>query len=437
MEMIYSSKEYKMAGKRITDLDKSNFEDRKADGFVAVANSDTSFKVPLSDFNAENLGAQEKLQPAGDSSTPVYINGESKATPISSPIQPGLGGTGETTLKDACWGMINSLDTGEDTPSDNDYFISQYAGGSQAKYYRRKLIKIWDWLKSKISDKRITIKVGTTERSFTLNDTQDRSLDFSVPSVPTVNNKTITIKANGKSDSFTLNQSSDKPIDLNMAAAGSESHPVYIKNGKAIGTGAIAPGYGGTGETSLTNAGNSILWSLTEGNAGTSPNDDDYFISQYDNGNNPSVNMHTFHKRKFSVLWSWISNKLKNSYNKMFGIRVAYTVSSSRTDYAFCTPVYVLPVWDTGDMYMYALVEKFSGDFVKTGPKLKELDRDGRIQPRIAVYFVVNVSTGKVNLKGLYGGADWNELPKGQFVPIVAYTNGGASATTTYFKMDH
>lgn len=203
-----------MAGKRITDLDKSNFEDRKADGFVAVANSDTSFKVPLSDFNAENLGAQEKLQPAGDSSTPVYINGESKAAAISDPIQPGLGGTGETTLKAACNGMINSLDTGDDTPGDNDYIISQYAGGSQAKYYRRKLSKLWDWLKSKISDKRITIKVNNTSNSFTLNQNKDAELAFITPSVPTVNNNTITIKANGKSGSFTLNQNTNGSIDL-------------------------------------------------------------------------------------------------------------------------------------------------------------------------------------------------------------------------------
>lgn len=394
-----------MAGKRITDLDKSSIEARKADGYIAVSNSDTSFKVPLSDFNAENLGAQEKLQPAGDSSTPVYINGESKAAAISSPIQPELGGTGETSLQSSCNAMINSLDTGGDVPTDNDFIVTQYANGSQAKYYRRKLSIFWEWIKGKLDS--------------------------------LISNKKITINANGKSDSFTLNQSSDKPIDLNMAAAGSESHPVYIKNGKAIGTGAIAPGYGGTGKTSLTDAGNSILWSLTEGGAGTTPYDDDYFISQYVNGNDPSVNMHTFHKRKFSVLWSWISNKLKNSYNKMFGIRVAYTVSSARTDYAYCTPVYVLPVFDTGDMYMNALVEKFSGNYVKSGPKLKELDPDGRAQPRIAVYFVVNVSNGKVNLKGLYGGEDWNDLPKGQFVPVVAYTNGGASATTNYFKMDH
>jgi hypothetical protein len=39
-----------MAGKRITDLDQSTIEERKEDGYIAVANSDTSYKIPLSDF---------------------------------------------------------------------------------------------------------------------------------------------------------------------------------------------------------------------------------------------------------------------------------------------------------------------------------------------------------------------------------------------------
>ena len=220
METIYSSKEYKMAGKRITDLDKSSIEERKTDGFVAVANSDTSFKVPLSDFNAENLGAQEKLQPAGDSSTPVYINGESKAAPISSPIQPVLGGTGETSLQDACNAMINSLTTGSTTPTDNDYIVTQFVGGGDTTktYHRRKLSILWEWIKSKvnslISNKKITIKVNSTSNSFTLNQNSDATLAFTTPAVPTVNNPTITISGNGKSGSFTLNQQGAKTIDL-------------------------------------------------------------------------------------------------------------------------------------------------------------------------------------------------------------------------------
>ena len=47
--------------------------------------------------------------------------------------------------------MINLLSTGTDTPKDDDYFISQYAGGGETTktYHRRKISKLWSYIKSK------------------------------------------------------------------------------------------------------------------------------------------------------------------------------------------------------------------------------------------------------------------------------------------------
>lgn len=61
------------------------------------------------------------------------------------------GGTGNATLKDSMNALVNSLGTGTDTPTDEDYFISQYVNGGDATttYHRRKLSKLWAYIKSK------------------------------------------------------------------------------------------------------------------------------------------------------------------------------------------------------------------------------------------------------------------------------------------------
>lgn len=61
------------------------------------------------------------------------------------------GGTGNATLKDSMNALVNSLGTGTDAPTDDDYFISQYVGGGDTTttYHRRKLSKLWAYIKSK------------------------------------------------------------------------------------------------------------------------------------------------------------------------------------------------------------------------------------------------------------------------------------------------
>lgn len=69
------------------------------------------------------------------------------------------GGTGKTTAVDACIELINALETGQDTPKDGDFYIAQYAGGSELpdtntnkkRYYRRPLSALWNYIQSKIS----------------------------------------------------------------------------------------------------------------------------------------------------------------------------------------------------------------------------------------------------------------------------------------------
>lgn len=62
------------------------------------------------------------------------------------------GGTGQTTEQKAMNSFINALPVGENTPNDNDYFVSQYVGGglTQVDYYRRKFFTIWSYISDKI-----------------------------------------------------------------------------------------------------------------------------------------------------------------------------------------------------------------------------------------------------------------------------------------------
>ena len=61
------------------------------------------------------------------------------------------GGTGKTTLQDACNALINALSTGSSAPVDADYYVAQYAGGgtSTTTYHRRPVSALYSYMKSK------------------------------------------------------------------------------------------------------------------------------------------------------------------------------------------------------------------------------------------------------------------------------------------------
>lgn len=78
-----------------------------------------------------------------------YITSSGTAKTISDTLPISKGGTGQTTGANAANTFINSLSIGDSAPEDNDYFISQYAGGSQQTYYRRPVSKLWEYIKGK------------------------------------------------------------------------------------------------------------------------------------------------------------------------------------------------------------------------------------------------------------------------------------------------
>lgn len=95
--------------------------------------------------------------------------------------------------------MINTLSIGSSTPTDDDYFVSQYAGGGTTTitYHRRPVKALLEYIKGKLA------KVAT---SGSYDDLSNK---------PTIGNGTVTITQGGTSKgTFTLNQTGNTTIAL-------------------------------------------------------------------------------------------------------------------------------------------------------------------------------------------------------------------------------
>ena len=94
----------------------------------------------------------------------VTVNAAGHVTGGSNPVLTiAQGGTGKTTASEALNTLINGLSIGTEQPTDNDYFISQYAGGGSTTttYHRRPISKLWDYIKSKANSTYVPLAGGS------------------------------------------------------------------------------------------------------------------------------------------------------------------------------------------------------------------------------------------------------------------------------------
>lgn len=104
--------------------------------------------------------------PTADSANPVQSGGvkaaleeksntghkHSAADVTSGVLAVERGGTGQATLEQACNSLITALrtDTSQNNvPLDDDYFVSQFRGGTYDTYFRRPMSAMWAYIKSK------------------------------------------------------------------------------------------------------------------------------------------------------------------------------------------------------------------------------------------------------------------------------------------------
>lgn len=120
--------------------------------------------------------------------------------------------------------MVNTLEVSTDTPTDEDYYVSQAAGGgtTTTTYYRRPLKVLLEYIKGKLA------KVAV---SGSYNDLSNK------PTIPTVGNGTVTIKQAGATKgSFSMNQAGNVEVNL---TDDNTTYSEFVKSGTGAKAGLV------------------------------------------------------------------------------------------------------------------------------------------------------------------------------------------------------
>lgn len=140
----------KVSGKGLSTNDYTTTEKNKLDGIAAGAEVNVQSDWNITDETSDAFIKNKPTIPIVPTSLPA--NGGTAET-ISSTLPISKGGTGQTTGADAIKALINSAETGTSTPSDDDWYLSQWAGGSETNNQtpvRRKTSALWKYIKSKL-----------------------------------------------------------------------------------------------------------------------------------------------------------------------------------------------------------------------------------------------------------------------------------------------
>ena len=122
------------------------YYDLTAPHFIGAltGNASTATKLATGRTIQTNLGL----------TTSATFDGSANVTPgITGTLGVANGGTGQTSAINASNALLNALTTGSSTPTDADYYISQYVGGgtTTTTYHRRPMSALWEYVKGKIS----------------------------------------------------------------------------------------------------------------------------------------------------------------------------------------------------------------------------------------------------------------------------------------------
>lgn len=136
----------------MADLLKTDYKD---DVLNAEVNTQRKYQMITNDDGTVSFIDVTDYSQVGDSFGSLDINSTNEAiNGLKNEVIPATrGGTGKTTLNESANVLMNALSTGSTTPVDEDYYISQSAGGGNVTttYHRRPVSALWNYIKGKLS----------------------------------------------------------------------------------------------------------------------------------------------------------------------------------------------------------------------------------------------------------------------------------------------
>lgn len=118
------------------------------------------------------------------------------------------------------------------------------------------------------------------------------------------------------SDAYIKNKPTSMPANGGIAKTISDTLPISK---------------GGTGKTTAQDAFDALVNGIALGSETPTLMDDDYWISQYANGNDQNINQKVYRRRKLSHLWNYIKTKTESLFVKRTGDDMSGTLGSIKT----------------------------------------------------------------------------------------------------------
>ena len=293
-------------GKLQDNINKEIADRQEADAAIENAKQDKLIAGDNIQINGNIISATSKEYTA---EAPVKVT-DGKISLDTVPVNKG--GTGVTTQADINKAFIGNLTVGNDNVTDGTEFVSSYASdkgfaepSAINKPYKRQFIKVWNYIKDKISSVLgLTSEKVSSYDSHLINKDNPHSVTKSQVGLGSVvNTGDSATPVSGGTTKFTTGGAY---TELNKVATAISTAETNAKN-LANATGTLPVANGGTGKTTEKDAANAFINSLDIGTS--DPEDADYYVSQYAGGGTTNT---AYYRRPVSSLWNYIKDKISS-----------------------------------------------------------------------------------------------------------------------------
>lgn len=181
--------------------------------------------LSTNDYSAADKSKLDGIAAGANKTTVDSAMSSTSTNPVQNKVvNAALANKSNTDHKHDLSAMVNTLDVSSDTPSDEDYYVSQAAGGgtTTTTYYRRPMKALLEYIKGKLAT--VAVSGSYTDLS-------------NKPTIPTVGNGTVTIKQAGATKgSFSMNQAGNVEVNL---TDNNTTYSEFVKSGTGAKAGLV------------------------------------------------------------------------------------------------------------------------------------------------------------------------------------------------------